>query len=129
MLRPSRFVFIGKLCSHIQFFCQHLQVEDYELTYADFSFEAILNQTMYALGFDWKYVDEWPILTTEGFQEKLDMTKRGSSNPPTSRPPLSVVSGPCSHTFEEGRVHYLMRCSTSMIFVDTKSVTYTSSTT
>jgi hypothetical protein len=48
------------------FFCQHLQVVDYDLTYAGCSFEAILNQTMYALGFDWKYADEWPTLTTEG---------------------------------------------------------------
>jgi hypothetical protein len=46
----SRFVVIGKLGSHIHFFCQHLQVEDYDLTYAGCSFEAILNQTMYRLG-------------------------------------------------------------------------------
>jgi hypothetical protein len=39
---------------------------------------------MYAFDFDWKYVDEWPTLITEGFQEKLIMTKRGSSDPPTS---------------------------------------------
>jgi hypothetical protein len=47
---------------------QQLQVKDYDLTYAGCSFDAILNQTMYALCFDWKYADEWPILTTEGFQ-------------------------------------------------------------
>jgi hypothetical protein len=64
--------------------CQQLQVEDYDLTYAGHSFEAILNQTMYALGFDWKYTDECPTLTMEGFHEKLIMTKRGSSDPPTS---------------------------------------------
>ena len=28
------------------------------------------------------------------------MTKRGSSDPLTSRPPLTVVSRPCDHTFE-----------------------------
>ena len=55
---------------------------------------------MYALGFDWKYADEWPTLTMEGFQEKLIMTKRGSSDPPTSRPPITVDSRPCAHTFE-----------------------------
>ena len=55
---------------------------------------------MYALGFDWKYANEWPTLTTEGFQEKLVMTKRGSSDPLTSRLPISVASRPCAHTFE-----------------------------
>ena len=55
---------------------------------------------MYALGFDWKYDNEWPTLTMEGFQKKLVMTKRGSSDPPTSRPSLSVVSRPCARTFE-----------------------------
>jgi len=55
---------------------------------------------MYALGFDWKYADECPTLTTEVFQEKLIMTKRGSSDPPTSRPPLTIVSRPCARTFE-----------------------------
>jgi hypothetical protein len=55
---------------------------------------------MYALGFNWKYDDKWPTLTTKGFREKLVMTKRGSSDPPTSQPPFSVVSGPCAHTFE-----------------------------
>jgi len=55
---------------------------------------------MYALGFDWKYANEWPTLTMEGFQEKLIMTKRGSSDSPTSRPPLTVVSRPCACTFE-----------------------------
>jgi len=47
--------------------CQQLQIDDYDLTYAGYNFEAILNQTMYVLGFDWKYADEWPTLTTEGF--------------------------------------------------------------
>jgi len=37
---------------------------------------------MYALGYEWKYADEWPTLTIEGFQEKLLATKRGSSDPP-----------------------------------------------
>jgi hypothetical protein len=64
--------------------CQQLQIKDYDLTYVGYSFEAILNHTMYALGFDWKYADIWPALTMEGFQEKLIMTKRGSSDPLTS---------------------------------------------
>ena len=55
---------------------------------------------MYALGYDWKYADEWPTSTTDGFQEKLLAAKRGSSDPPTSQPPLIVVSRPCAHTFE-----------------------------
>ena len=62
--------------------------------------KAILNQTMYALGYDWKYTDEWPTRTTVGFQEKLLATKRGSSDPTTSQPPLTVVSRPCARTFE-----------------------------
>jgi hypothetical protein len=82
------------------FLCQQLQVEDYDLSYAGCSFQAILNQTMYALGFDWKYADEWPTLNTEGFQEKLIITKRWSSDPPASRSPLTVVSRPCARTFE-----------------------------
>jgi len=49
------------------FFYQHLHVEDYDLTYKWCSFEVILNQTMYQLGYDWKYAHEWPTLTTEGF--------------------------------------------------------------
>ena len=55
---------------------------------------------MYALGYDWKYADEWPTRTTKGFQEKLLVTKRGSSDPPTSQPPLSIISRPRAHTFE-----------------------------
>ena len=55
---------------------------------------------MYALGYDWKYTDEWPTRTTAGFQEKLLVAKRGSSDPLTSQPPLTVVSRPCAHTFE-----------------------------
>jgi hypothetical protein len=47
-----RFVVIGKLCSHIHFFGQHLQVEDYDLSNAGCSFETLLNQTIYALGYD-----------------------------------------------------------------------------
>jgi hypothetical protein len=37
----------------------------------------------------------------EGFHEKLIMTKRGSSDPPTSWPSLTVVSRLCARTFEE----------------------------
>ena len=55
---------------------------------------------MYALGYDWKYADEWPTCTMAGFQEKLLATKRGSSDPPTAQPPLTVVSRPCARTFE-----------------------------
>ena len=55
---------------------------------------------MYALGFDWTYANEYPTLTTEGFQKRLIMTKWGSFDPPTSRPPLTVVSRPRAHTFE-----------------------------
>jgi hypothetical protein len=54
---------------------------------------------MYALAYEWKYADEWPTLTTEGFQEKPLPTKRGSSNPP----PLTVVSRHCARTFEAGK--------------------------
>jgi hypothetical protein len=82
------------------FLCQQLQVEDYDLSYAGCSFQVILNQTMYALGFDWKYADEWPTLTMEGFQEKLIITKRWSSDLTASRSPLTVVSRPCARTFE-----------------------------
>ena len=57
---------------------------------------------MYALGFDWN-ADEWTTLTTEGFQEKLIMTKRGSSDPPTSRPPLSIISRSYARTFEASK--------------------------
>ena len=44
--------------------------------------------------------DEWPTLTTERFQEKPLATKRRSSDSPTFRPPLTVVSGSCARTFE-----------------------------
>ena len=54
---------------------------------------------MYALGFDWN-ADEWTTLTTKGFQEKLIMTKRRSSDPSSSQPLLSVISRPCARTFE-----------------------------
>ena len=60
---------------------------------------------MYALGYDWKYADEWPTSTMEGFQEKLLATKRGSSNPPTFQPPLTVI---VLVFLKLGRVHYLM---------------------
>jgi hypothetical protein len=55
---------------------------------------------MYALGYDWKYAAEWPPHTTVGFQKKLLTTKRGSFDPLTSQPPLTVVTRPCAHTFE-----------------------------
>jgi hypothetical protein len=68
----------------------------YDLTYADCSFVAILNQTIYTLGYERKYVDDWPTLTVEGFQAKLYATKRGSPN----SLPLTVVSRPCVRTYE-----------------------------
>ena len=55
---------------------------------------------MYALGYDWKYTDEWPTRTMAGFQEKLLVAKRGTSDPLTSQPPQTVVSRPCARTFE-----------------------------
>jgi hypothetical protein len=51
---------------------------------------------MYALGYEWKYADDWPTFTMEGFQAKLQATKRGSSDPP----PLTVMSRPCVRIFE-----------------------------
>ena len=82
----------------ISIFCQHLQVEDYDLTYAGCSYEAILNQIMYHLGYNW-YAAERPTLTTQGFQNKLPVTKRDSYTT-TSRPPLIVVSRPYARTCE-----------------------------
>jgi hypothetical protein len=61
---------------------------------------------MYALGYDWKYADEWPTLATEGFQEKLLATKRGSSDPPL----LTVVSRPCARTFEARERESIIAC-------------------
>jgi hypothetical protein len=55
---------------------------------------------MYALGYDWKYADEYSTRITKGFQKKLLVTKRGSSDPPTSQAPLTIISGPCACTFE-----------------------------
>jgi hypothetical protein len=51
---------------------------------------------MYVLGYEWKYADDWPTLTVEGFQAKLYATKRGSPN----SLPLTVVSRPCVRTCE-----------------------------
>ena len=79
---------------------------------------------MYVFGYDWKYADEWPTRTTVGFQEKLLAAKRGSSDPPTTQPPLTVVSRPCARTFE-ARESALFN-ATSMTFVDTTSAIYTS---
>jgi hypothetical protein len=47
-----------------------------------------------------KYADERPPRTTAGFQEKLLITKRGSFDPPTSQPLLTVVIRPYARTFE-----------------------------
>jgi hypothetical protein len=51
---------------------------------------------MHALGYEWKYADDWSTLTTEGFQMKLLATKRGQSDPLS----FTVVSRPCARTFE-----------------------------
>jgi hypothetical protein len=51
---------------------------------------------MHALGYEWKYADDWPTLTTEGFQAKLLATKREQFDPL----PFTVVSRPCARTFE-----------------------------
>ena len=68
------------------------------MTYAGYSFEAILNQVMDGLGYDWQYAYEEPTLTTAGFQAKLFATKKG--DPPTTRPPLNVLSAPCARKCE-----------------------------
>ena len=68
------------------------------MTYAGCSFEAILNQVMDALGYDWQYANDEPTLTTAGYQAKLVATKMG--DPPTTRPPLNVVSTPCARKCE-----------------------------
>ena len=41
-----------------------------------------------------------PTLTTQGFQDKLLVTKKGSDDAATSQPPLIVVSRPCARTCE-----------------------------
>jgi hypothetical protein len=51
---------------------------------------------MYALGYEWKYANDWPTLTAEGFQAKLYATKRGSPNSLS----LTVVSRPCGRSYE-----------------------------
>jgi hypothetical protein len=51
---------------------------------------------MHALGYEWKYANDWPTLTTKGFQAKLLTIKRGQSNPLS----FTVVSRPCARTFE-----------------------------
>jgi hypothetical protein len=51
---------------------------------------------MHELGCEWKYADDWPTLTTEGFLTKLLATKRGQYDPLL----FTVVSRPCAHTFE-----------------------------
>jgi len=46
-------------------FFQRLQVEQYDVTYASYSFEAIINQAMYQMGrYEWEYAG--PVFTTEG---------------------------------------------------------------
>jgi hypothetical protein len=79
---------------------------------------------MFQLGYDWKYAHEWPTLTTEGFQAKLLVTKRGDSS--TYRASLNVVSRPCARSCE-ARKSALVNV---LVFIndvfDTASVTYTS---
>jgi hypothetical protein len=54
---------------------------------------------MCQLGYDWQYAAERPTLTTQGFEEKLLVTKT-ESDLATSRPLLIVVSRPCARTCE-----------------------------
>ena len=84
---------------------------------------------MYALSFNWKYADECPTLTTEGFQKKLIMTKRGSSDPLTSRPPLTIVNRPYARTFKARESALLNALLHINNIVDTKLVIYISPST
>ena len=95
------------------------------MTYAGCSFEAILNQIMYALGYDWKYADEWSTRTTTGFQKKLLATKRGSSDPSISQPPLTVVRSPCARTFEARESALFNALNYINTICDTTSAIYT----
>ena len=69
------------------------------MTYAGCSFEAILNQIMYHLGYNWEYAAERPTLTTQGFQGKLLVISR-ESNPVTSRALLIIVGRPYARICE-----------------------------
>ena len=80
-------------------FSQHLQIQENDVTYASCSFEAILNQAMYHLG-HYKYEYGGPVLTSEGIQEKILVTRSEDS-----RPMLIVVSRPCDDLVKQGRVH------------------------
>ena len=56
------------------FFFQHLQIQENDITYVSYSFEAILNQVMYHLGrYKWEYGG--PVLTSEGIQVKILVTR------------------------------------------------------
>jgi hypothetical protein len=80
--------------SHIHFF-QHLQVEEYDLTFAACSFEAILNQAMARLGpYEWQFAG--PTATTHGFQERVLVTRVLAS----PRLLLTVVGRPCAQSCE-----------------------------
>ena len=57
---------------------QHLQVEEYDLTFAACSFETILNQAMPQLGpYEWEFGRPTP--TTHGFQERVLVTNLSAS--------------------------------------------------
>jgi len=71
-----------------------LHIQENDVTYASCSFEAILNQAMYHLGrYKWEYGG--PVLTSEGIQVKILVTRSEGS-----RPMLIVVSRPCERSCE-----------------------------
>ena len=71
-----------------------MQIQENDVTYASCSFEAILNQAMYHLGrYKWEYGG--PVLTSEGIQEKILVTRSEDS-----RPMLIVVSRSCERSCE-----------------------------
>ena len=65
--------------------CQNLQDEDSDLTYAGCSLEAILNQTMHQLGYQWSYSSEFPTHTTQGWQASVRVHKIAED--PETAPP------------------------------------------
>ena len=76
-------------------FFQHLQVEEYDLTFEACSFEAILNQAMPQLGpYEWEFGGPTP--TTHGFQEHVRVTNLS----PSPRTLLTVVGRPCARSCE-----------------------------
>ena len=71
-----------------------MQIQENDVTYVSCSFEAILNLAMYHLGhYKWEYGG--PVLTSEGIQEKILVTRSKDS-----RPMLIVLSRPCERSCE-----------------------------